>query len=189
MSQKNTLCLISLGSNQPREQSGPSDILVSSISALTYNNISVLKISRFYRTPCFPKDAGPDYVNAALLVRSALDAGSLLEMLHLVEEGSDRTRPERWGKRTLDLDLLTFGSAILPNSRIYNKWRQLSLELQRQVAPDQLIVPHPRIQDRSFVLGPLMDIAPNWRHPVLDQTVEEMFLALDKGMRDELLPL
>jgi 2-amino-4-hydroxy-6-hydroxymethyldihydropteridine diphosphokinase len=128
-------------------------------------------------------------VNAAVMVRSALDAGSLLEMLHLVEQGKDRTRPERWGKRTLDLDLLAFGDAILPNYQIYNKWRQLSLDLQRQVAPDRLIVPHPRMQDRSFVLGPLMDIAPNWRHPVLDQTVEQMFFALDEGMRGEFLPL
>jgi 2-amino-4-hydroxy-6-hydroxymethyldihydropteridine diphosphokinase len=189
MSQKSTLCLIGLGSNQPWGQYNSSEILMSSIYALHQNNIAILKISRFYQTPCFPTGAGPDYVNAAVMVNSQVDAPSLLEILHLVEKGKDRTRPERWGKRTLDLDLLFFGADILPNLQLYDKWRHLPQDWQRRVAPDRMIVPHPRLQDRSFVLGPLMDIAPDWRHPVLDQSVTQMFSALDQGLREELLPL
>lgn len=189
MSQKSTLSLIGLGSNQPWGDYNSSEILISSIYALRRNNIAILRISRFYKTPCFPKGAGPDYVNAAVMVRSQLDAPSLLGKLHLIEEGKDRRRPERWGKRTVDLDLLTFGSEVLPNLQVHDEWRHLSQDLQLQVAPDRLIVPHPRMQDRSFVLGPLLDIAPEWRHPVLDQSVEQMFFALDSGLRAELLPL
>ena len=181
MSQKSTLCLIGLGSNEPWGHYNSSEILISSIYSLRQSNITVLKVSRFYKTPCFPKGLGPDYVNAAVMVRSQLDAPSLLEVLHLIEEEKDRTRPKRWGKRTLDLDL--------PNLQAYDEWRYLSQDLQKKVAPDQLIVPHPRLQERSFVLGPLMDIAPDWRHPVLGQSVEQMFSALGSQLREELLPL
>ena len=83
MSQKSTLCLIGLGSNQPWGQYNSSEILMSSIYALHQNNIAILKISRFYQTPCFPKGAGPDYVNAAVMVNSQVDAPSLLKILHL----------------------------------------------------------------------------------------------------------
>ena len=189
MSQKSRLCLISLGSNQPWGKYGPSDILLSSICDLRQHNIAVSKISRFYKTPSFPKGTGPDYVNAAVMVNSQLDAASLLEVLHLIEAKKDRTRSKRWGNRTLDLDLLTFGNDILPNLQIYNKWRSLSQNLQRNITPDKIIIPHPRLQDRSFVLGPLMDIAPDWRHPVLEQSIEQMFFALEEDLRNELLPL
>ena len=189
MSQKSTLCLIGLGSNEPWGHHNSSEILISSIYSLRQNNIAVLKISRFYKTPCFPKGLGPDYVNAAVMVSSQLDAYSLLAVLHLIEEEKDRTRPKRWGKRTLDLDLLAFGSHILPNLHAYNKWRYLSLDLQKKVVPDRLIVPHPRLHERSFVLGPLMDIAPDWHHPVLSQSVEQMFSALGSQLLEELLPL
>ncbi len=189
MSQKNTLCLIGLGSNQPWGHFNSSDILVSSIYALCRVNIPVLRISRFYKTPCFPTGAGSDYVNATVMVSSQLDAPSLMEVLHFVEEEKDRQRPERWGKRTLDLDLLAYGNKVLPNFQVYDDWRRMSQDLQMQIAPDRLIVPHPRLQDRAFVLGPLMDIAPDWRHPVLDKSVEQMFFSLEPRLRQELVSL
>ena len=189
MSQKNRLCLIGLGSNQSLGQLNPTDILLSSIYALRRHNVVISKISRFYKTPAFPKGTGPDYVNAAVMVSSELEPLSLLELLHLIEKEKDRKRSKRWGRRTLDLDLLTFGNTVLPNLQTYNKWRFLPKDLQRVGAPDRLIIPHPRLQDRSFVLGPLMDIAPDWRHPVLDQSIKQMFFALDESLRNELVPL
>jgi 2-amino-4-hydroxy-6-hydroxymethyldihydropteridine diphosphokinase len=84
---------------------------------------------------------------------------------------------------------LAFGIHILPNLQAYNEWRYLSPDLQKKAAPDRLTVPHPRLHERSFVLGPLMDIAPDWHHPVLGQSVEQMFSALGSQLREELLPL
>ncbi len=186
MSQKSRLCLIGLGSNQPLGQHSSADILLSSIHALRQRNISVLKISRFYKTPSFPKGTGPDYVNAAVMIRSNLEPLSLMKLLHLIEKEKYRKRSRRWGKRTLDLDLLTFEDAIFPNLQMYNKWRFLPTELQGVEEPDRLIIPHPRLQDRSFVLGPLMDIAPDWCHPVLGRSVKQMFFALEEGLRSQL---
>ncbi|MGY8791094.1 MAG: 2-amino-4-hydroxy-6-hydroxymethyldihydropteridine diphosphokinase, partial [Pseudomonadales bacterium] len=69
----------------------------------------------------------------------------------------DRVRGERWGKRVLDADLIAFGTQVLPDLYTYKKWRDLPISDQMLQTPDQLILPHPRLQDRAFVLRPLMD--------------------------------
>ena len=74
----------------------------------------------------------------------------------------------------------------MPDRQTYEQWQTLEFDLQQKYVPEQLILPHPRLQERAFVLGPLMDIAPKWRHPVLGKTVEEMFLALPDLLRAEL---
>jgi 2-amino-4-hydroxy-6-hydroxymethyldihydropteridine diphosphokinase len=71
----------------------------------------------------------------------------------------------------------------------YSKWRDKPLAQQMEQAPQELILPHPRMQDRAFVLGPLMDIAPDWRHPVSGRTVREMFASLPAGDREALQPI
>jgi 2-amino-4-hydroxy-6-hydroxymethyldihydropteridine diphosphokinase len=76
--------------------------------------------------------------------------------------------------RTLDLDLLAVGDLVLPDATTYAEWRALPADLQRLRAPDDLILPHPRMQDRAFVLVPLADVAPDWVHPVLGLSVAEM---------------
>jgi 2-amino-4-hydroxy-6-hydroxymethyldihydropteridine diphosphokinase len=85
-----------------------------------------------------------------------------------------RKRRERWGPRIIDLDLVAAGFAILPDLETYRQWRDLGENEQMRLAPDRMIVPHPRLQDRAFVLLPLLDVAPNWQHPVLGKTVRQM---------------
>ncbi|NIZ15523.1 2-amino-4-hydroxy-6-hydroxymethyldihydropteridine diphosphokinase, partial [Phaeobacter sp. HF9A] len=103
--------------------------------------------------------------------------------------GFRRTRTERWGMRTLDLDLLAVDQQVLPDRQTYERWRDLAPERQRVDAPEQLILPHPRVQDRAFVLVPLADIAPDWRHPVLGQSVAQMLAARPKVEKDEVTAL
>lgn len=97
--------------------------------------------SRLFSTPPWGQLDQPDFVNAAIAVSTTLTPHALLDTLLSVEQAFGRVREgERWGPRTLDLDLLAFGDAT--------------------IADDRLTVPHPRMTERAFVLLPLADIAP-----------------------------
>lgn len=183
--------LIALGANLPQDEVAPEITLSQAFSQLEEAGLSPLRRSRLFATPCFPPGAGPDYVNAAALaqVPAGWDAARVLALLHAIEDAHGRKRVQRWGMRTLDLDLLAFGEAVLPDRATYLDWVNLAADQQAQRAPDQLILPHPRLQDRAFVLVPLMDVAPDWRHPVTGQTVAEMTAALPDADRAEVRPL
>jgi len=163
--------------------------LTAALARLGDSRLSVQAVSRFYASPCFPPGAGPDYVNAAAVLTGAEDAQQVLAELHRVEAEFGRTRDRRWGMRTLDLDLLAFGDAVLPDAETHAAWRDLPLAAQMSRTPDTLILPHPRLQDRAFVLVPLAEIAPDWRHPILGQTVRQMADALPEAEKTALTPL
>lgn len=180
--------LIALGGNVPTEQGDPAQTLRAALQQLAQMGARVEAVSQFYETPCFPAGAGPDYVNAAARLTCRSDPQHILSMLHDVEAHFGRERVRRWGQRTLDLDLIAIGDVVLPDVQNYCAWRDLPLERQTQVAPDTLILPHPRVQDRAFVLVPLADVAPDWRHPVSGQTVRQMLNALPQEARAEVVP-
>lgn len=168
------LILVAIGGNLPLKGEEPTTLVVKSVEALQEKGLQIKAVSSFYRTPCFPAGAGPDYVNAAVALQTNLDADAVLELLHRVEEAFGRERHARWAGRTLDLDLIAYGDQIHPDVVTQGQWVSLPLDDQMRLAPDQLILPHPRLQDRGFVLIPLMDIAPDWIHPVLRKSVAEM---------------
>lgn len=183
--------LIALGANLPFEGEPPSWTIRKALEALATEGLSVLAVSRFYATPCFPAGAGPDYVNAAAVLQTSQedDAASVLARLHAVEDRFGRTRERRWGMRTLDLDLLALGDSVLPDAATQDQWRALPVEAQVRTTPEGLILPHPRLQDRAFVLVPLADVAPDWVHPRSGRTVAEMLAALPEADRDAVKPL
>ncbi|MFN4203241.1 MAG: 2-amino-4-hydroxy-6-hydroxymethyldihydropteridine diphosphokinase [Tabrizicola sp.] len=183
--------LVALGANLPLEGDAPAATLGRAVKALAEEGLSVLAVSRFYATPCFPAGAGPDYVNAAVKLEIAahIDAASTMAILHRIEATFGRSREKRWGMRTLDLDLLAIADSVLPDAETQDRWRNLPPEDQRRVVPDQLILPHPRLQDRAFVLVPLADVAPDWRHPRDGRTVAEMLADLPEADRAEVRPL
>ncbi len=165
---------------------------------LTAQGIDVVTLSRLFVTPCFPAGAGPDYVNAAALVAIAAtsvdtagpaDLGSVLQDFHAVEAKFGRKRLLRWGMRTMDIDLLAVGDSVLPDAETQDRWRLMPQDQQIGATPDRLILPHPRMQDRAFVLVPLADVAPDWVHPRTGQTVRAMLAALPQADRDAVTPL
>ncbi|MEM9798477.1 MAG: 2-amino-4-hydroxy-6-hydroxymethyldihydropteridine diphosphokinase [Pseudomonadota bacterium] len=131
-------------------------------------------MSRLYRTPAFPPGSGPDYVNAVGLLRTAVPPSAVLARLHAVETRHGRRRDVRWGARLLDLDLLAVDGLIRPDPPRLRQWIDLPAEEQIRALPDRLVLPHPRLQDRAFVLVPLCDVAPSWRHPLTGRTAQAM---------------
>lgn len=159
------------------------------IAALGAEEMVIRGTSRFFSSPAFPVGAGPDFVNAALRIQTQLSAYELLSALHRIEADFGRLRRTRWSPRTLDLDLIGYDDLILPNRATYLEWAHLPLDLQMLRAPGELVLPHPRLADRGFVLVPLMDVAPDWRHPVTGATVRDMVSALSKKQISEVVAL
>jgi 2-amino-4-hydroxy-6-hydroxymethyldihydropteridine diphosphokinase len=122
-------------------------------------DLSVLRCSSWYRTaPIGPPQ--PDYLNGCLILTTSLTPQSLLQHLLSVETHFGRERRERWGARTLDLDLLLFDDVILEEP--------------------ELTIPHPRMNDRAFVLVPLAEIAADWIDPTTGQPIEHLASTVDR---------
>jgi len=179
--------LIALGSNLASEAGPPAATVAAALRAIGTLGRR-LSPSQLWKSPAWPP-GGPDYVNAAALVETELLPDTLLQRLHGIEATFGRTRERRWGARTLDLDLLAWGEAVRPDAATQEAWRRLDLERQGRVAPDRLVLPHPRMQDRGFVLLPLAEVAPDWRHPLIGRTVREMLEALPPAALEGIAPL
>ncbi len=175
--------LIAFGGNLPVLGKSVGGNLQSAVAELERNAGRIIARSGVYRSPAFPPGAGPDYRNGALVLDSSLDAADLLAEMHKTEASHGRVRRERWGARSVDLDLIAAGSIVTPDRATWIRWYELPPERQTAERPESLILPHPRLQDRSFVLVPLMEIAPEWRHPVLGRTVAEMHADLTEEDR------
>ncbi|WP_121065636.1 2-amino-4-hydroxy-6-hydroxymethyldihydropteridine diphosphokinase [Chachezhania antarctica] len=189
MTEPRTKYLVALGANLESQAGNPAETLAASVQALAGAGLELAALSRFYRTPCFPIGEGPDFVNAVAEVRSVMGPQDVLAALHRIEAEFGRERKERWAARKLDLDLLTAGDLVAPDRTVLADWMALDLEAQKTRTPDRMVLPHPRLQDRAFVLVPMADIAAGWVHPVLGRSAAEMLAALPAADRLEVVAL
>jgi 2-amino-4-hydroxy-6-hydroxymethyldihydropteridine diphosphokinase len=135
---------------------------------LSRRGVEMLAVSRFFATPAWPDPSEPSFVNAVSSVRTELLPNALLEQLHATEQRFGRERGVRNAPRTLDLDILDYEGRIEFGS------------------PE---LPHPRLDGRAFVLIPMRDIAPDWRHPATGKSLGELIAALPAAERKGVKPL
>lgn len=122
-------------------------------------------------------------MNAVVRLKCDITPQSVLKTCHDVEARLGRTRRRRWEARVCDLDLIAHSESVLPDPETVRAWMALPQSAAGQRTPDRLILPHPRLHERAFVLVPLLDVAPGWRHPLLGQTARELAAALPENVR------
>lgn len=170
--------LVALGANLASPLGPPRVTLEAALDRLAERGLACTGRSAWYRSPAFPAGAGPDYVNGAARLDGPLGPEEALAALHAVEAALGRTRGERWGARSCDLDLLAHGDAVLPDAATVRRWMRLGLAARTRETPDRLILPHPRLHERGFVLRPLADIAPDWTHPLIGSDMRSLLASL-----------
>lgn len=142
-------------------------LLEAALAALAEAGLPVLKRSRWWRSAAWPDPNLNEYRNGIALVEAKLSPDKLLEVLFAIEDRFGRRREARNAPRTLDLDLIAHGRTVCEG--------------------EGLILPHPRAHERLFVMGPLAEIAPAWRHPLTGQTAQA--LAASAGVGIDATPL
>jgi 2-amino-4-hydroxy-6-hydroxymethyldihydropteridine diphosphokinase len=145
------MILIALGSNLPGPWGSPRQTLLQALKEMPRHNIRIRSVSRLLETAPFGVTNQPGFVNAIALVETRLAPETLMRALHMIERKAGRVRRKRWGPRTLDLDLIDYNGLVRRPARSTIK---------------PLALPHPGVNERTFVLQPLVEIAPRWRHPV-----------------------
>jgi 2-amino-4-hydroxy-6-hydroxymethyldihydropteridine diphosphokinase len=152
---------IGAGANLPHERYGsPRQTLEAAFVELGRRGVRMVGVSPWYRTAPVPASDQPWFENAVVEVASALSADALLAELHAVEAAFGRARTVPNAARPIDLDLLDYRGEIAPGG------------------PGKATLPHPRMVGRAFVLRPLADLAPDWRHPVTGQVIRDLLAAL-----------
>ena len=154
--------LVAIGANLPSPTHGsPRATCEAALAELSRRGLRIVRRSRWYESAPVPLADQPWYVNGVVAVGTDLPPEDLLALLHDVERQFGRQRRELNAARVLDLDLLAYGGLI------------------REAPPP--VLPHPRLAERAFVVLPLADVAPDWRHPVTGRSVADMRRALPPG--------
>jgi len=160
------MILLGLGANLAGPAGPPLDTLAAALEALGDAGVGVAARSRWYRTAPLPLSDQPPFVNAVAALATELAPEALLALLHRIEERFGRRRSVPNAARPIDLDLLAYHDCV-------------------SEASGGLVLPHPRMHLRGFVLLPLREVSPRWRHPVLGASVAELLAALPPGQAVE----
>jgi 2-amino-4-hydroxy-6-hydroxymethyldihydropteridine diphosphokinase len=202
--------IVALGSNQALGAAGPQELLEAALARFPALGLEVVKRSRWWRSKAWPDETQPEFLNGVAWVETALSPKAVMAALHGLEDEFGRVRGEANAPRTLDLDLIAYGRTVMrqgpyepsPPSRGRgqgeggaNSQSPGSQQAPPPLTPPRegegdsrnagdaaaLILPHPRAHERLFVMGPLAEIAPDWRHPVLGRSAKALAGVADVG--------
>jgi len=157
------MILLSLGSNLPSKFGDSKNTILKCYEFFNNNDIKILKKSSFYETFAIPNKSDPKFVNSVISVETRFSPEELIKYILKVEEKFDRKREQINAPRTCDIDIVDFNSEII---NIFNK--NISLE-----------IPHPRLEQRSFVLYPIREIDKNWKSPLSGKYIDQLIENLD----------
>ena len=159
------MILVALGSNIAGPWGSPRETVLQALQQLNLFPLRLRRASSLLMTKPFGVKNQPDFVNAVAVIETSMPPHVLMRKLHMIERAAGRKRGRRWGPRTLDIDLLDY----------HGQLRDQKGSIQKA-----LILPHPGISKRSFVLLPLQEVAPKWQHPTLRRNVAEMIRYLGR---------
>lgn len=157
--ERQEMVLIGVGANLPGPEGPPLATCEAALAALAAAGVGIVKRSRWFESAPWPRADQPWYVNGVARVETGLDPAGLLALLHRIEDQHGRRRTSRDAARTLDLDLLAYGERV-------------------EAPAAGPVLPHPRMHERAFVLLPLAEVAPNWRHPADGRALADLIAAL-----------
>ena len=160
---------LNLGSNLDSKYGSRFENISIAINLLTETKISIKKVSNFYETPSYPNKNFPKFLNIGLMIDYDDDHYNLLKDIKLIEKKLGRIRRNKNDPRIIDIDIIDFKK-----------------EIKKDI---ELILPHPKCHLRNFVLYPILEIDPNWSHPILKKNAQYLINKLNRKLRIEITRL
>ncbi|MBS0492029.1 MAG: 2-amino-4-hydroxy-6-hydroxymethyldihydropteridine diphosphokinase [Proteobacteria bacterium] len=154
--------VVALGGNVAGDYGSSEALLEAALARFAEAGLPILRRSSWWRSAAWPDPSDQEYRNGVVLVEARLSPQALIRTLFMLENEFGRMRSVRNAPRTLDLDLIAHGRIVSDDP--------------------ELTLPHPRAHERLFVMGPLAQIAPEWRHPVLGRTAAELAASATVGL-------
>jgi len=167
------MIFLGLGSNLPSKYGDRFTNINLAISSLEGYGIKVIKKSSFYETPSYPNKENPKFINAVILVETILPPIDLMSVLIFIEEKLERKRVKKNDPRTCDIDIIDYNNQIL-NLKYNNS---------------DFTVPHKELTSRNFVLFPLQEISPMWKHPKTKETIGNLIQKLNEEDKNSILKI
>lgn len=161
------MIVLGLGSSQPGAWGTPAQILARCIRELPKAGFVVRQASSLYETAGIGPGRKSVFVNAVVAGESHLAPQALMHSLKRLERAAGPRSAIPWGPRALDIDIVSYKRRVIG-------WQPVPAGHGRHARRGRLVIPHPAMHDRPFVLVPLAEIAPAWRHPVLKLTVRQL---------------
>ncbi len=167
------MIFLGLGSNLASKYGDRFANINLAISSLEAYGIKLIKKSSFYKSPSYPDRENPKFINVVILVKTILPPIDLMSVLIFIEEKLERKRVKKNDPRTCDIDIIDYNNQIL--NLKYNNFN--------------FTVPHKELTSRNFVLFPLQEISPMWKHPKTKETISSLIQKLNEEEKNSILKL